>query len=49
MNKTIVAKGFMMAWTKGWKVQPEARFRIGLTIYVSVIKLGYLTIAKKSK
>jgi len=40
---------WMIAWTKHWMLQPEARFRIGLTIYKRLLKAGYVIIAKKGR
>ena len=46
--KAIIIGKYLIDWSAGWKVQPENRFRIGLSIYVVVFKLGYLVIAKKA-
>ena len=45
--KAIIIGKYLIGWSAGWKVQPENRFRIGLSIYVVVFKLGYFVIAKK--
>jgi len=44
----VIIGKFVIAWTAGWKLQPEKRFRIGLTIYSTLFKLGYFIIAKKA-
>ena len=46
--KAVIIGKYMVAWTASWKVQPDHRFRIGLTIYKRLCKLGYFIIAKKA-
>ena len=49
MKTIIIGKGkWLISWTAGWKLQPDSRFRIGLTIYITLFKLGYLIIAKRA-
>ena len=47
-TRAIFVGKFLIGWTAGWKLQPDSRFRIGLTIYITLFKLGYLIIAKKA-
>ena len=46
--KAVIIGKYMVAWTASWKVQPDQRFRIGLSIYVRLLKAGYVIIAKKA-
>lgn len=45
--KAVIVGKWIIGWTKGWAIQPEKRFRIGLAIYKTYIKVGYLVVAKK--
>ena len=48
-TRAIFVGKFLIGWSKHWMLQPDHRFRIGLTIYKRLLKAGYFIIAKKGR